>query len=73
MTPKASLLRPDTWRIDDGGVRFFLLCGSERALLVDSGMTVKYALEIAEGLTSLPISLLNTHADRNPHRVERRI
>ena len=65
MTPKASLLRPDTWRIDDGGVRFFLLCGSERALLVDSGMTVKDAREIAQGLTSLPLSLLNTHADRD--------
>ena len=63
--PSISLLRPDTWRIDDGGVRFFLLCGAERALLIDSGMTVQNAKEIAQGLTSLPVSLLNTHADRD--------
>ena len=65
MNPMISNPRPDTFRIDDGGVRFFLLCGTERALLVDSGMTVQDAREIAEGLTSLPLSLLNTHADRD--------
>ncbi|MBE6726652.1 MAG: MBL fold metallo-hydrolase [Ruminococcaceae bacterium] len=65
MNPVISNLRPDTFRIDDGGVRFFLLCGTERALLADSGMTVKNAREIAEGLTSLPVSLLNTHADQD--------
>lgn len=52
-----------TWRIEDAGVRFFLLCGTEKALLIDSGMCVKNAREIAESLTSLPVSLLNTHAD----------
>ena len=52
-----------TWRIEDAGVRFFLLTGSERALLIDSGMLVKNAKEIAESLTDLPLSLLNTHAD----------
>lgn len=52
-----------TWRIEDGMVRFFLLTGKERALLIDSGMFVKNAKEIAESLTSLPVSLLNTHAD----------
>ena len=65
MNPTISSPRPDTWRIDDGGVRFFLLCGTERALLVDSGMTVTNAKEIAQSLTSLPVSLLNTHADRD--------
>lgn len=65
MNPTISSLRPDTWRIDDGGVRFFLLCGTERALLIDSGMTVTSAREIAGELTSLPLSLLNTHADRD--------
>ena len=65
MNPTISNPRPDTWRIDDGGVRFFLLCGTERALLIDSGMTVTDAKEIAESLTSLPVSLLNTHADRD--------
>ena len=53
----------NTWRIEDNGVRFFLLAGEERALLVDSGRDVLNAREIAESLTDLPLSLLNTHAD----------
>ena len=53
----------NSWRIEDSGVRFFLLTGTERALLVDSGRNVINAREIAESLTDLPISLLNTHAD----------
>ena len=52
-----------SWRIEDQGVRFFLLTGEEKALLVDSGMTVRNAKEIAEDITSLPLSLVNTHAD----------
>ena len=55
----------NTWRIEDSGVRFFLLTGIKEALLIDSGMTVKNAKEIAESLTNLPIRLLNTHADRD--------
>lgn len=54
-----------TWRIEDGGVRFFLLTGTERALLIDSGMNVHNARDIAAKLTELPLSLLNTHADRD--------
>lgn len=56
-------IREDTWRIEDRGVRFFLLTGTEKALMVDSGMTLSNALEIAKTLTDLPIELLNTHAD----------
>jgi len=52
-----------SWRIEDGMVRCYLLAGTERALLVDSGMTLKNAREIAEGLTDKPVSLLNTHGD----------
>ncbi len=55
----------NTWRIEDGGVRFFLLTGTKEALLIDSGMEVKNAKEIAASLTDLPVSLLNTHADRD--------
>ncbi len=55
----------DTWQIEDGGVRFFLLAGTESAMLIDSGMNVRNAREIAESLTTLPVSLLNTHADRD--------
>ena len=58
-------MRENTWRIEDGGVRFFLLAGTEKALLIDSGMNVDNAREIAAGLTALPVSLLNTHADRD--------
>ena len=53
----------DTWRIENGMVRFFLLKGTEKALLVDTGMTVRHAREIASALTGLPVMLLNTHAD----------
>ena len=52
-----------TWRYEDGGVRFFLLWGDERALLVDSGMMVHNARELAEQLCDLPLALFNTHCD----------
>lgn len=58
-------INENTWRMEDGGVRFFLLAGDEKALLIDSGMQVHNAKEIAEGLVNLPIELLNTHADRD--------
>lgn len=58
-------INSNTWRIEDGGVRFFLLTGTEKALLIDSGMNVSNARDITAGLTNLPISLLNTHADRD--------
>ena len=53
----------DTWRIENGMVRFFLLKGTEKALLIDTGMTVRHAREIATALTGLPVMLLNTHSD----------
>jgi len=53
----------NTWRIEDKGVRFFLLAGTEKALLIDSGMNTQDAKEIAESVIKLPIMLLNTHAD----------
>ncbi len=53
----------DTWRIENRMVRFFLLKGSEKALLIDTGMTVRHAKQIASALTGLPVFLLNTHAD----------
>ena len=59
-------MNENTWRIEDGGVRFFLLTGTEKALLIDSGMMIQNAKEIAESLTDLPIELLNTHADQDP-------
>ena len=58
-------INENSWRIEDSGVRFFLLTGTERALLIDSGMRIDNARDIAEELTDLPISLVNTHADRD--------
>lgn len=56
-------INENTWRIEDGHVRFFLLAGEKKALLIDSGMQVHNAKEIAESLVSVPVELLNTHAD----------
>ena len=52
-----------TWRIEEEAVRIYLLAGTESALLVDTGMTLKNARAIAEGLTDKPLKLLNTHGD----------
>ena len=55
----------DTWRIEDGGVRFFVLEGTEKALMIDSGMNTPDARLLAESVTKKPLELLNTHADRD--------
>ena len=52
-----------TWRFEDDSVRFFLLCGTDKAALIDTGMNMPNAKALAEGLTDLPIILINTHAD----------
>jgi len=61
----ADIVRIDqnTWRIEDGAVRFYLFCGSDRAALIDTGMNVPDARRIAESVTSLPLILINTHGD----------
>lgn len=51
------------WRLEDGNVRCFLFEGSERALLVDSGMTPQDLRGMVSGLTGRPVLLVNTHAD----------
>ncbi|MBQ5950799.1 MAG: MBL fold metallo-hydrolase [Lachnospiraceae bacterium] len=52
-----------TWRFEDSGVRFFLLTGTEKALLIDTGRSDGDVRSLAESLTDLPLFLLNTHAD----------
>ncbi|MDR1330070.1 MAG: MBL fold metallo-hydrolase [Oscillospiraceae bacterium] len=52
-----------TWRIEDGMVRCFLFAGESRALLVDTGMSGGELLAEVRALTSLPVTLVNTHAD----------
>ena len=57
-------INDNTWRIEDGMVRFFLLAGSEKALFIDSGNTKGLDLKgMASELTDLPLMLLNTHGD----------
>ncbi len=61
--PDIIQINNNTWRIEDGHVRFLLLCGEERAALIDSGMTTSDAKAIACELTKLPIVMIYTHAD----------
>ncbi len=56
-------INDNSWRIEDGFVRMFLLTGRDTALLVDSGATYPEARQIAESLTDKPLALLNTHSD----------
>lgn len=53
----------NTWRIEDGFVRFFLLVGEEKAALIDSGVNCPDASDIAKKLTGKPLILLNSHGD----------
>ena len=58
-------INENTWRIEDGMVRFFVLEGEDKALLIDSGMNTPDAAELARSVTSKPLEMLNTHADRD--------
>lgn len=53
----------NTWRLEDGFVRFFLLEGEEKAVLIDSGVNCPDAFDIVKTLTDKPFILLNTHGD----------
>lgn len=56
-------MNENTWRLEDGFVRFFLLVGSEKAVMIDSGVDCPDAADIAKTLTDKPVILLNTHGD----------
>ena len=53
----------NTWAMDDGHVRVFLLAGNAKALLVDTGMNRPGVVQEARKMTDLPLELINTHAD----------
>ena len=53
----------NTYLYEDCGVRFFLLIGRDYALLIDSGMQVGNAKELALSITDKEIKLFNTHTD----------
>jgi glyoxylase-like metal-dependent hydrolase (beta-lactamase superfamily II) len=54
-----------SWRIEDDAVRVFLFTGTERALLIDTGFGGGDLKEVVSRLTSLPVTLVNTHADED--------
>lgn len=56
-------IKDDTYRIEDGGVRFFVFCGTKKAAVIDTGMNTPDAKQIAKAITELPLILINTHAD----------
>lgn len=56
-------INPYTWRIEDGFVRFFLLEGKNRAVLIDSGVNCPNAAELIKSITDKTVILLNTHGD----------
>lgn len=56
-------INENTWSIEDDFVRFFVLEGNEKALLIDSGFSTVNAKQIAESITKKPLLLLNTHGD----------
>ncbi|MCR5089347.1 MAG: MBL fold metallo-hydrolase [Oscillospiraceae bacterium] len=60
---QAELIFENSWKIEDEGVRIFILAGAERALVIDSGRSGLDVRYLAEKLVSLPLELLNTHAD----------
>ena len=64
---KKKVVRMDdqTWRIIDGSgkgtVYSYLLTGRESAILIDTGMGMTSMKPITDELTSLPVSVVNTH------------
>lgn len=54
-----------SWRIEDTKVRAFLFTGTEKALLVDSTTGSGDLAAVVRELTSLPVMLVNTHADED--------
>jgi glyoxylase-like metal-dependent hydrolase (beta-lactamase superfamily II) len=57
-----SLIAPGLRRITEGGfVHTYLLEGSERAVLVDSGFGIGDIGAVVKGLTAKPILVVNTH------------
>ena len=50
------------WRIDDhGGDNIYLIEGSEKALLIDTGTGTADLVECVKSITKLPVIVVNTH------------
>lgn len=57
---------PGVWLIEepfhDEQVKSYLITGSDRAILLDTGMGVADIRRVVESLTTLPVSVVNSHA-----------
>ena len=62
---QAQLLEPKFWSIEENGVRCFLVEGEREAMLVDTGFGTGDLKAFIQTLTSLPVFVVNTHADRD--------
>ncbi|MGA9139385.1 MAG: MBL fold metallo-hydrolase, partial [Methanocella sp.] len=61
-----SRLSPTVWRIEEAGmVSEYLVLGDRHALLVDCGWGLGNLPQIIKGLTSLPLTIFNTHGHRD--------
>ncbi len=57
------LIFENTWSMDDAGVRIFILTGSDRALVIDTGRSGLDVRSAVADITDLPYELLITHSD----------
>lgn len=58
----ASECAPNTWRIvDHGTVNVYLVIGRDRAVLIDTGYGQANLRRYVQSLTSLPLTVVNTH------------
>jgi glyoxylase-like metal-dependent hydrolase (beta-lactamase superfamily II) len=58
----ASEVAEKVWRIDDHGAdNLYLVAGSEKALLIDTGLGVGDIMKVVRTLTDLPLIVVNTH------------
>ena len=63
MQTTVSRLSDGVWAIDQGMVRSFLIVGTERALLLDTGAGECDLQEMIREITDLPVTLVQTHGD----------
>lgn len=56
-------INENTWMLDDGFVRGYLLAGTKQAVLIDTCASSGEAKSLAESVTQLPVLLVNTHGD----------
>lgn len=65
MNTKIIQINDTLYTFDQGMVRFYLIIGQNKALLVDTGAFSFDIIPAIRKITSLPISLCLTHADRD--------